>query len=532
MNHLPQDHSIIALPLSSGYTVPMTRSPVISSRIRFSTLTLLGVWIAVVHLRSLWIWFDWETVRFFVQPRPGRYRWFEVWYGSYVDLSDYGIRAASLTFRPLMATMLQFEALIWGGHVWLWHLVNLTIHLACVYLLIQCARHFGFDRFFAALTGLLFGVHPLVTQPMWIILDRAEQVVLLAGLIALLCHGRSVLFGSMALIVGLLSKETAITIPLWIVAWDLLVPREASSTHSPESRSGFWPIRIRQWAIYFGIVAFYVVYRAVLFKGMGGYRSVEHFRLHDVIVTAVQNLAWLLTVPHAFPGASVFLAFVLIAALYPKSPPAFRFGIFWNILFLIPLNNLCNKWYLYTPVAGMSLAVVALAAAAGSGRPILRRWLLCLMFLTAILFSLQSTAELKHQKRNADVPRMLADETVRLLPDLPKDVKIVYRLDAQSRKAPLLGQWFDPSVFQVKAHKSPIEAIVWDLNATRYLPNGQPIWTRSVEAALRYRYDSLRLTAALDADDRSPSHSRAFVLNYCPTCSPTLSEKKNADLVD
>ncbi len=485
-------------------------------RSRFSpTGLLIALWVIAVQFRSLLIWFDWETVRFFVQPRPGRIRWLEVFYGGYIDLSDYGIRAASQTFRPLMATMFHIEALLFGGREWLWHSVNLAFHLACVYLLIRCARSMGLDARASSLAGLLFGVHPLVTQPLWILLDRAEQAVLLTGLIVLLTHTRSLFVSSLALLAGLLSKETAVTIPLWIVLWDLL-------------ESGFR--RFRSWLVYGCLTAVYVGYRAWIFHGMGGYRSVEHFRVGDLAETIAQNLSWLLTVPHPFPGGVCIAAGLLVLALIPAMPRGYRFGVLWSALFLMPVHNLCNKWYLYTPVAGMSLALASLVAALYRRHPATGRIARGFALGLAILFSLQSIAELDHQKRNADVPRQLAVAAQACVPDPKPDATFRFILRIAQDELPLRGHWFDPGSFQIKAQKSPLESIVWDLNATRYLQSGRPVWTRSVEAALRYRYDSLRLTAVLvtDVEPGTRSDDSAIDLVYAPASPPLLERSSHA----
>ncbi|MBN1355450.1 hypothetical protein JXA40_04160 [bacterium] len=459
-------------------------------------LGLILLWTLWVQARSLRIWFDWETVRFFVQPRPGRFRLLSALSGDWIDLSDYGIRVASATFRPLMTALFQLDAAIWDSNVFGYHLINLAVHLICVSLLFHLGRKWGMNRAGRAASALLFAVHPLSTQPLWILGDRAEQFVLMGGLIALIYYGRRSWVALGGLLAALMSKETAVTIPLWLAAYDLIfVPSAGSFTQS-------LPGRFRRLAPHGILLVVYLVYRGWALGGLGGYRSVPAVHFEFLGEIAARNLAWLLTLPHPFTG--IWIAGIVLAAglCLPGSPRPVRMGIIWSLIFLMPVHNLCNKWYLYTPTA-------ALALAAGAGVGILaeriRRFRVFCFWpagILACMLSLMSSAELNHQYRNAAVPGTLA-EWIRLNhPNPPVGVRFRFELPRDISVSSLSGHWFDPSKFTVKARKPPSESIVWDLNATRYLSDGTPVWTRSVEAALRLAYDDITLRA--DLFDSSP----------------------------
>ena len=474
------------------------------SRREIRTILIIWVWSLIVHARSLSIWFDWETVRFFVQPRPGRFRWLSVWIGSWIDLSDYGIRAASLTFRPLMATLFQMEALLFGSTAWGYHLKNLSVHLLCTALLLLFCRRIGLSMRASAVAALLFTTHPLTTQPMWILGDRGEQFVLLGGLFALVMIGRHTLWALAGLLLALLSKETAVTIPVWLLVYDVLFIRE--STPHP------WVALFRrQWPFWAMLLA-YLPYRGWALGGIGGYRSVHHFALGDLLGIIKWNLAWLATWPapsslFLIPAAAAFLPLLAFRRF-----PRWTFAMVWITLFLLPVHNLCNKWYLYTPVAAMAL----LGGVVVNGLTVRNRNTGRLAFSAtcaiSILFSLQSTAELRFQKNNADIPLRLSRSFYRLHPDPLEAEHICFFLPRDISLDSLRGHWLNPSKFQVKSSKSATESIVWDLNATRFLSDGTPIWTRSVEAAFRLLYDDIRLKVTL-GDFRDSSHAASGCIN-------------------
>ncbi|MBN1295180.1 hypothetical protein JXA80_00275 [bacterium] len=462
-------------------------------------IVLVLAWITWVHARSILIWFDWETVRFFIQPRPGQFRWITPWADSWIDLSDYGIRVASQTLRPLMTWLFQCEVLVFGEAVSGYHVVNLLGHLTATTLLIRFLRHIGTALPTAALTGLLFGVHPLATQPLWILGDRAEIAVLIGGLLALIHYAHRPVIAGGALLFALYSKETAVTIPLWMAAYDgVFIDRGVPFLRTLR-------FRIRRLAVPAVLTAGYLVHRFIAFKGIGGYQSVDHGHIHHVIDVVTQNIAWLLTVPQGHPILLTVLVPTVAAAFVSGQRRICRFGIIWSILFFIPIHNLCNKWYLYTPLAAAAV-IIAGAVDASIRSPYRWRIATAMMLTTAIGLSLMSTAELNHQRGNAAVAPDLAQRLETQIKPLPADARIDFVLPSPLTADSLAGHYFVPNRTPLKKVKSPLESIVWDLNSTRYL-NRQPVWNRSVEAAIRLRYNDITIRADLVESDAVPEQS-------------------------
>lgn len=422
-----------------------------------------------------------------------------------MDLSDYSISAASLTLRPLMTWSFQLESLLFADWAPGYHILNFAAHLACCYLLIRFLKTLHINPLVSTLSGLLFALHPLATVPLWVLGDRAEVFVLLGGLIALVSYPARPAGVFAGLFIAFYSKESAITIPVWLAAYDVLfIDTDLSLPASLKHRL----LRLSLPILFTG---FYLLHRTIVFSGLGGYRSHDHALLNYIPDVFSQNIAWLLTLAHGhLLITGVFIAVTAILLPLTRSRTAL-FGLLWLLLFLLPTFNLCNKWYLYTATAALMVMSAGFVDRGFTYAP-LKKPLCVLCLFAAVYLSVISHAELYHQKRNADVPMKLADMLKQQNPRLSTGTPIYYILPPSLKKRDLKGHYFDPRSFRVKADKSPIEAIVWDLNSTRYTDNLIPVWTRSVEAAVRLTYNdiSLRVFLADHADVMADDSVQVF----------------------
>ncbi|HPQ40260.1 MAG TPA: hypothetical protein PLV45_07780 [bacterium] len=466
-------------------------------------------WITLIQSRSLSIWFDWETVRFFVLDRPNQFRWIEPLTQSWVDLTDYGIIVASMTLRPLMTWSFQIESLLFGAFAPGYHILNLAGHLACVWLLMTFLRKVGVSLPVSALAGLLFGIHPLTTQPMWILGDRAEIAVLLGGLIALVHYERRPGIACLGMLLALYSKETAVTLPGWLLIYDLLFV----DTAVPFRRTLRFRIRRLIWPVL--LTAGYLIHRTLVFGGVKGYRHIDHFRIDHVLDVLIQNVSWIFTIATDTRWILVPVAGMILLAFGLKRLRIARFGIIWFCIFMLPLMNLCNKWYLYTPVAAATVLFSGLVDPMFRDRRF--RGITAMGgLLIALVFSVLSSAELNHQHRNAAISLPLARQIRQEAGGLPNGSKILVVLTPPYRAAGLKGHFFDPDRNLLKSHKPPLESIVWDLNSVRYIGT-RPVWNRSIEAAVRLLYDDISIGVELTDIYHLDTHAKEHVvIQYNP----------------
>lgn len=152
-------------------------------------------------------------------------------------------------YRPLVQSTLAVDWAIGRGSAVPFHTTNLLLHVLATLLafLLFCELHA--DLPWAFLAAALFAVHPVHTDAIDSIVQRAEvmsAIGVLGGLLAAV-RGRWVLL-ALAAAVGLFSKETAATLPVLILAWHVFGDR---------ARRPRWPA----YAVSIGVLALYGVAR-------------------------------------------------------------------------------------------------------------------------------------------------------------------------------------------------------------------------------------------------------------------------------
>jgi Flp pilus assembly protein TadD len=149
--------------------------------------------------------------------------------------------------RPFLNFTLALNYSAHGPALWGYHLVNLLIHVAAgcalfgivrrTLLLPALAERFGRDAFWLALAAaLLWALHPLQTESVTYIVQRAESLVGLMYLLTLWCFVRSVNLGlpgkgasrwngwgvaaGICCLLGMASKEVMVSAPVMVALYD------------------------------------------------------------------------------------------------------------------------------------------------------------------------------------------------------------------------------------------------------------------------------------------------------------------------
>jgi tetratricopeptide (TPR) repeat protein len=133
-------------------------------------------------------------------------------------------------YRPVGTCSYVTDYALWGGRPFGFHLTNLLLHAVCTALFyLLCLRLLPApSRFPAFAAALLFTVHPAVSSVVYAVTAREviwSSVFLLAAALLLLRRtraGRALSILSFAL--ALLSKESAVLMPLALVAIDRFAP--------------------------------------------------------------------------------------------------------------------------------------------------------------------------------------------------------------------------------------------------------------------------------------------------------------------
>ncbi len=132
-------------------------------------------------------------------------------------------------FRAGLAASLALDTTLWGLHPGLFHLTNILLHAAVTLLVWALVRSLGCSQGMAALTSVLFALHPAHVEAVGWVSGRVDVLLTLCVLGCVLLYRRWVSYGwgnawgvaALALHgLALLCKESAIVIPVLLMASD------------------------------------------------------------------------------------------------------------------------------------------------------------------------------------------------------------------------------------------------------------------------------------------------------------------------
>jgi tetratricopeptide (TPR) repeat protein len=192
-------------------------------------IALIAIATHATALRGGFVWLDHAHIEDGLGVAPP-HRWLALFAGGFAGTGYY---------RPLTALSLSLDAAL-GEGAWLYHATNVAWHAVAAVLASAAASTFGLSRRASVGAGILFAVHPLSSLITGAIAFRSEAMIATALLALIVLHRRHHPAAGLALLVGALTKETALVLGvLFIVALevDAVDPR-------PPLRD-----RVRLWAI-------------------------------------------------------------------------------------------------------------------------------------------------------------------------------------------------------------------------------------------------------------------------------------------
>ncbi|HUI06036.1 MAG TPA: tetratricopeptide repeat protein [Verrucomicrobiae bacterium] len=321
--------------------------------------------------------------------------------------------------RPLINLSLAINYALGGFNVWGYHALNLTVHILAGLALLGIVRRTLLQpplrgRFGAAAdelalaTAVLWTVHPLQTESVTYIIQRAESIMGLFYLLTLYCFIRGVELASKgngkwlrgngsrglgarlwytlsvtACVLGMASKEVMVTAPVMVLLYD--------RAFVSDSFRDAWR---RRWPVYLALVATWGVLIFVEVRGgIFAYGSATAHRIGrwnyfltqpGAILYYLRLSVWPspLALDHRWPIATTWMRIlppmVVVGTLLGASAwawarrPAWGFAGAWFFLILAPSSSfmtlpdpLCDH-RMYLPLAIVaSLAVTGLYVAAG-----------------------------------------------------------------------------------------------------------------------------------------------------------------------
>ena len=296
---------------------------------------------------------------------------------------DYFKNTPEKSYRPLVTISYFLDHWIWGNHPLGYHLTNVILHLLSAVLFFLLTGDFLENRESRFFATLLFGLHPLVCEPVNSISFRED---LLAGVFVLGALKLFLLTGPrfrrlsfLHFIFALLayfSKESAL--PLLLVILCLMIVMKKGKD---EDRS--WKKRLPFLGVHLALLLFYIVIRFWVLvpepegktRILGGsvFSAASHSGFLFLKAWALFLFPLRLNADYVFwdiKGAvtpwgiagwlfALFYAGELIL-LWRKNKGPILFALLWILLFFLPVSNipsLTNPFaerYLYLPLVGFA----------------------------------------------------------------------------------------------------------------------------------------------------------------------------------
>lgn len=290
-------------------------------------------------------------------------------------------------YRPMLTLSFIFDAMTGRGSLWMFHLTNILLHVASVWLLFRVLETLGFPRVRSFGFAMLFLAHPLAVQAIAWIPGRNDTllaVFVLGSFLAWLHYENQrkprwlilhlALYG-----LALFTKESALVLPVLAAGHAILFSKTPIKAMLPALAG--WILLAVAW----------IVARQPFIDGARQVPAAE------LLGAMVYNLPALL--PYLgkmlFPvGLGVFpvlrdmtlsmilgaLGLLLLATAAwlarPREWKTWLFGMAWLLLFLLPslvtihtASPIFSEHRAYLPLAGLLMTLASLAPAAAGRMP-------------------------------------------------------------------------------------------------------------------------------------------------------------------
>lgn len=307
--------------------------------------------------------------------------------------------------RPVLYATFLIDRRLFGHSPTGYHVLNLLLHLGSGLLLYRILTRAVSEHTQAVpfWTALLFLIHPITTETVTYISGRASGLMAFFYLLAFFLYvkaserqntdSRRRLYVSGAVASSLMSigaKETAVTFPLVILLWDVLIAR----SRGPSLRAGMLSRHLPFWLV--------LLLAAGWASSHPRYAALAHFSvtlrpLWDNALSEVHAVAYALVLffcpwrqnfDHDLPefhslwqwplplDALLLLGVAAAGLAAGRRLPLLAFGIGWFFIQLLPVSlipraDLLSERNLYLASVGLFLAVVLLGSS-------LIRWALAL----------------------------------------------------------------------------------------------------------------------------------------------------------
>jgi len=359
---------------------PVPRFP--AGKIRWPVLVLLGICVLLVYANSYQNVFHYDdfhslTENIHIRKLANIPKFFS-------DPQTFSSKISVKMVRPVLLTTFALNYAWTEYKPWSWILVNILIHLFNVLFVYLFLVHLFGRQKFAAITALLFALHPVNTETVNYINCRSSLLVSTFMLISLYGFARSIYdknwpwqavsIASFGL--GMLVKEEAIVVLALALVLDVLFLW-------PQTRGNLFNRILFHYLPFLAVIGIYFYYRhsvlefwlqdsqprLLLVNLLTQTRCLVHYLnllflpIHQN--TSYENIEYTRLIQDKILLAGIYLAFWLGLAFYfwKKFPVLIFFVLVFYITLapttIIPLNAIMNEHRLYLPSLGLALLLAA-----------------------------------------------------------------------------------------------------------------------------------------------------------------------------
>ncbi len=323
---------------------------------------------------------------------------FSNYLSSFYNPSYFKISGGEASYRPVATLSYYLLYAVFGLNPVGYHLISFALHIFNVILVYQIALVILDDKRSSAIAGLLFACHPVNTEAVNGISYNEDLIAAFFFFLALLLYMKLktiapkrnlVLFilSLLFFLLGLLSKEMAITLPAMVVLYDLTLRKPVSRDISVNRVLEVVQSRKYYYIGYLGISLFYLWLRFFAIYNPEEVETQIWGRLIDRIIYLPVvffdyiklslfpfnlNADYVFSYPTRFFDVWPVLSLIIVLGLVIFSFFVFRrsraisFGIWWFFIALFPVYNLIQIYnpfaerYLYIPIFGFCLVIAIL----------------------------------------------------------------------------------------------------------------------------------------------------------------------------
>lgn len=296
--------------------------------------------------------------------------------------SDYFRISGELSYRPLVTLSYFIDYSLWGLNASGFHLTNLLIHAGNAFLVFFLVLRIIHSLKLAAITGLSFSTHPILTETINSVGFREDLFCATFFFLSLFFYVKlhaseyKKTFYALSLLTyafALLSKEMAISLPLLIFAADLLFLQSNL------------PLKTRILRYYPGFILIgigYILLRLVFLKSTiehvaypGNSMIINVLTMAKVIASYIKlcffpailnpdyHVLFETTAikPTFLLSAGLLICSIVITLRLYKKEKGMTFSLLWGVITLIPvmniiaIGNIMAERYLYLPSLGFCL---------------------------------------------------------------------------------------------------------------------------------------------------------------------------------